>query len=334
MADASTPPPIELARDDGLEKFMLRGKRQIAQLLQELIDNRCLISAHSGGGHSFMTAVLRIDEDRERVVLDASPDADANRRALAAERVQCVTLLDHIRIQFSLTGLSSGQEKSHPALSAPIPKEMLRLQRREFFRLKVPLAHELTCVLAAEDLARKPVQAQARVEAAQIYAHQVQTQMRQWRSRLKTLLGMDVPERVAPLPTERLEAAMHLYGADMDATTSPLEVGLGWLVHLEMPAAFVGREALERQSAEGVRRKRVGLKLQGRAIARHGYPVLHDGAVVGEITSGSWSPTLAEAIALAYVPAELAKLGTELAVEIRGKAEPARVVKRPFYRRG
>jgi c-di-GMP-binding flagellar brake protein YcgR len=163
MADASTPPPIELARDDGLEKFMLRGKRQIAQLLQELIDNRCLISAHTGGGHSFMTAVLRVDEERERIVLDASPDADSNRRALAAERVQCVTLLNHIRIQFALSGLSSGQEQSHPALTAPIPKEMLRLQRREFFRLKVPLAHEVTCLLQAEDLARKPVQVSVRV---------------------------------------------------------------------------------------------------------------------------------------------------------------------------
>ena len=127
---------------------------------------------------------------------------------------------------------------------------------------------------------------------------------------------------------------MHLYGNDMDAGTTPLEASLGWLVHLEMPAAFVGRGVLEQQSAEGVGRKLVGLKLQGRAIARHGYPVLHNGAVVGEITSGSWSPTLAEAIALAYVPSELAKIGTELAVEIRGKAEPARVVKRPFYRRG
>lgn len=134
--------------------------------------------------------------------------------------------------------------------------------------------------------------------------------------------------------TLRLEAAMHLYGSDMDAATTPLEASLGWLVHLEMPADFIGRAALERQSAEGVRRRLVGLKLQGRAIARHGYPVLRDGQVVGEVTSGTWSPTLSEAIALAYVPAELAKLGTELAVEIRGKAEPARVAKRPFYRRG
>lgn len=133
--------------------------------------------------------------------------------------------------------------------------------------------------------------------------------------------------------TLRLEAAMHLYGNDMDAATSPLEAGLGWLVHLEMPAHFIGREALERQTAEGVGRRLVGLKLGGRAIARHGYPVLRDGQVVGEVTSGTWSPTLGEAIALAYVPVEAARLGTELAVEIRGKAEPAVVVKRPFYRR-
>jgi aminomethyltransferase len=134
--------------------------------------------------------------------------------------------------------------------------------------------------------------------------------------------------------TLRLEAAMHLYGQDMDAETTPLEAGLGWLVHLEMPADFIGREVLERQTAVGVEKRLVGLKLQGRAIARHGYPVLHGGAVVGEVTSGSWSPTLAEPIALAYVPAGLAKLGTELAVQIRGRQEPALVVKRPFYRRG
>jgi aminomethyltransferase len=134
--------------------------------------------------------------------------------------------------------------------------------------------------------------------------------------------------------TLRLEAAMHLYGNDMDATTTPLEASLGWLVHLEMPADFIGRSALERQTAAGVSRRLVGLKLQGRAIARHGYPVLQGGAVVGEITSGTWSPTLGEAVALAYVPTAASKLGTELAVEIRGKAEPAMVVKRPFYRRG
>lgn len=135
--------------------------------------------------------------------------------------------------------------------------------------------------------------------------------------------------------TLRLEAAMHLYGNDMNAATSPLEVGLGWLVHLEMPKPFVGRAALEQQTSEGVQRRLVGLQLQGRAIPRHGYPVLAAGAEpgstpIGTVTSGGWSPSLQAGIALALVPAGV---GGELAVEIRGKAEPARVVKRPFVKR-
>jgi len=147
-----------------------------------------------------------------------------------------------------------------------------------------------------------------------------------------------VAEGVAPCglgarDSLRLEAAMHLYGHELNADTTPLEAGLGWLVHLEMPKPFIGRQVLERQSAEGPSRRLVGLKLRGRAIARHGYPVFADGQPVGVVTSGSWSPSLEEAIALAYVPAVLARVGTELAVEIRGKAEPALVVKRPFYRR-
>ncbi len=133
--------------------------------------------------------------------------------------------------------------------------------------------------------------------------------------------------------TLRLEAGLHLYGNEMDAGTTPLEVGLGWLVHLEMPKPFVGRAVLERQSAEGVAQRLVGLELAGRAIARHGHRVLWNGEAVGEVTSGSWSPSLGRAIALARVPAAAARLGTELAVEIRGRAEPAVVVKRPFYRR-
>jgi len=137
--------------------------------------------------------------------------------------------------------------------------------------------------------------------------------------------------------TLRLEAAMHLYGNDMDATTTPLEVGLGWLVHLEMPKPFIGRAVLERQTSEGLDHRLVGLKLQGRAIPRHGYPVLAAGAEpgtppIGQITSGGWSPSLEAGIALARVPAENASLGSELAVEIRGRAEAAVVVKRPFYK--
>ncbi len=131
----------------------------------------------------------------------------------------------------------------------------------------------------------------------------------------------------------RLEAGMHLYGNDMNETTSPFEAGLGWLVHLEMQTQFCGREVLEQQAKEGIKKRLIGLKLLERGIARKGYPVLHQGAVIGEITSGAWSPTLKEPIALAYVPSKFTKNGTVLSVEIREKKHSAKVVKKPFYRR-
>jgi aminomethyltransferase len=141
-----------------------------------------------------------------------------------------------------------------------------------------------------------------------------------------------VPCGLGARDTLRLEAAMALYGQDIDDTTTPLEAGLGWLVHLDTKGDFIGRTVLEQQKAAGVKRRLVGLQTQGRNIARHGYQVLADGRVVGEVTSGTLSPTLGYPIALAYVPSELGKIGRQLEVEIRGEAYPATVVKRPFYR--
>ncbi len=132
--------------------------------------------------------------------------------------------------------------------------------------------------------------------------------------------------------TLRLEAAMCLYGQDISDTTTPLEAGLGWLVHLDTKGDFIGRDILVEQQAQGVSRKLVGLNMQGRYIARHDYPVKIDGRQVGIVTSGTMSPTLGRAIALAYVPTEFAKIGRSVEVEIRGKLHPASVVKKPFYR--
>ncbi|MGB3135955.1 MAG: glycine cleavage system aminomethyltransferase GcvT [Nodosilinea sp.] len=132
--------------------------------------------------------------------------------------------------------------------------------------------------------------------------------------------------------TLRLEAAMALYGQDIDDTTSPLEAGLGWLVHMDEKGDFVGRSRLEAQKAEGVSRRLVGLAMAGRHIARHGYSVLHQGDRVGTVTSGTLAPNLNIPIALAYVDAPLAKVGQALAVEVRGEPRAATVVKRPFYR--
>lgn len=150
-----------------------------------------------------------------------------------------------------------------------------------------------------------------------------------WKNLIK--VGV-IPCGLGARDTLRLEAAMALYGQDIDDTTTPLEAGLGWLIHLDTKGEFIGRSILEQQKAEGVKRRLVGLQMQGRNIARHAYQVMSQGKVVGEITSGSLSPTLSYPIALAYVPTEFATVGQQLDVEIRGKTYPAIVVKRPFYR--
>jgi aminomethyltransferase len=142
-----------------------------------------------------------------------------------------------------------------------------------------------------------------------------------------------VPCGLGARDTLRLEAAMALYGQDIDETTTPLEAGLGWLVHLDSKGEFIGKSVLAAQKASGVKRRLVGLQMQGRNIARHGYPVMYAGEPVGEVMSGTLSPTLGYPVALAYVSATLAMVGQQLEVEIRGKAYPAVVVKKPFYKR-
>jgi glycine cleavage system T protein (aminomethyltransferase) len=130
--------------------------------------------------------------------------------------------------------------------------------------------------------------------------------------------------------TLRLEMKYALYGNDIDETTNALEAGLSWVVK-PAKGEFTGREALEKVRAEGVRRKLIGLEMTERAVARHGYPVLKGEGAVGTVTSGSYAPSADKYIAMAYVETALAGAGTELAVEIRGQAKPARVVKTPFY---
>jgi aminomethyltransferase len=130
----------------------------------------------------------------------------------------------------------------------------------------------------------------------------------------------------------RLEVAFRLYGNDMDEDHTPLEAGLGWIVKLDKPGGFIGAEALRRQKAEGLKRKLVGFKMAGKGIARHGYPVRAPGVEkhVGEVTSGTMSPTLKEPIGLAYVPVDLSREGTPLEVEIRERPVAAQVAKTPF----
>ena len=137
--------------------------------------------------------------------------------------------------------------------------------------------------------------------------------------------------------TLRLEARLSLYGNDIDETTTPLEAGLGWVVKLDA-GDFIGKDALVRQKADGVKRTLVGFRIDGRGIARHGYPIVDRGregdAAIGVVTSGTTGITVGGAIGLGYVPVERSAPGSELTIDCRGKDARAHVVKGPFYQRG
>lgn len=140
------------------------------------------------------------------------------------------------------------------------------------------------------------------------------------------------PTGLGARDTLRLEAGMNLYGTDMDESVSPLEAALGWTIAWE-PAErdFIGRAALEQQRKTGAQRKLVGLLLESKGVLRNHQKVIAEDGGEGEITSGSFSPTLQRAIAFARVPKET---GDSCQVDIRGKLLTARVVKPPFARNG
>ncbi len=150
-----------------------------------------------------------------------------------------------------------------------------------------------------------------------------------------------IPAGLAARDTLRLEAAMPLYGNELGPDVTPFEAGLGRVVKFDKPGEFVGREALADRAASGPLKHLVGLTIQSRRIARHGYPVLADGQTRGIVTSGAPSPTLGAPIAMAYLEPgagqgdrpEAGQDDQVLTVGIRGEAVPARLTDLPFYRR-
>lgn len=132
--------------------------------------------------------------------------------------------------------------------------------------------------------------------------------------------------------TLRLEAKMALYGHEIDASISPLEADLGWIVKLEK-GDFTGRDALVKQKEAGIKRKLVGFEMRGRGIARDGYEVYLDGAPAGWVTSGSPAPTLGKNIGLCYLPVEHAVPGKAIQILIRNQPVDAVTVETPFYKR-
>jgi aminomethyltransferase len=139
------------------------------------------------------------------------------------------------------------------------------------------------------------------------------------------------PAGLGARDTLRLEAAMPLYGHELTETIDPLSAGLSWAT--DPNKDFIGVEPLRKIAADGPKRKLVGLELEGRRIARQGAPIVADGKVVGEVTSGTFGPTLQKSIAMAYVDSGKTAVGTELSADLKGTMNPAKVVALPFYKR-
>lgn len=157
---------------------------------------------------------------------------------------------------------------------------------------------------------------------------------------LWTMLMASGGDRLRPIglgarDSLRLEAAMPLYGHELDETTTPLEAGLAKFLDFEKPR-FVGREALVAQKERGVSRKLIGFELKERgSVPRAGSRVLDPlEREIGKVTSGIFSPSLEKMIGMAYVDAGAAQVGSEVVIDVRGRMQPAVIVKRPFYRRG
>lgn len=151
----------------------------------------------------------------------------------------------------------------------------------------------------------------------------------------EALMAAGAPHGIEPIglgarDTLRLEMGYMLYGNDITDTTSPLEAGLGWVTKLDKGVDFTAIDAMRQLKGSGVQRKLVAILLQERGIPRSHLPIVHNGQVVGEVTSGTFSPSLNQGIGLGYVPTELAAVGTQLAIRIREKDHAAVVVKAPF----
>ncbi len=155
-----------------------------------------------------------------------------------------------------------------------------------------------------------------------------------WDELLRVGAGLGlVPAGLGARDTLRLEAGMALYGHEINRDTTPYEAGLGWVVKLDK-GPFIGREALAAQLQQGPQKQLIGFEICDRGIARQGHAVLSQGETVGQVVSGTFSPTFEKALGMAFVPKALATVGTELEVVVRERALKAVVVSLPFYRRG
>lgn len=148
MTQATDGYQIELLKSDDYSRFLLDDRLEVAVILRGLVQKRCIVTAYPDGSREFfLSSVLSFDEDRQRLVLDPPADEQARERAAAAASLACTALLDKVKVQFSVGPLQAIDFEGFPAFSAAAPDQVLRLQRRDYFRLIAPVSHALECTI-------------------------------------------------------------------------------------------------------------------------------------------------------------------------------------------
>jgi aminomethyltransferase len=257
--------------------------------------------------------VYRLDAMRFLVVGNASnADRDRDRIGSFVRQDDDVELLDR---QEQTVMLAVQGPESAPQLARAVSPEVAALPKRACIELPY-LQHKLFV---------------SRTGYTGEDGFEIVTSREAGRAIWRLLLAAGVePCGLGARDTLRLEAALALWGNDIDETTNPFEAGLGWVVSLDDGADFAGRAALVRLKDARSDRRFSCLRASDRGVIRAGYPIHRHGDRVGVVASGTFSPTLNTSIAMAYLPREFTKYGTELDVDVRGRLLPVTVVRRPF----
>jgi aminomethyltransferase len=257
--------------------------------------------------------VYRLDEQRYLLVGNASnADRDRDRVASFVEPSDSVELLDR-QEQTVMLAVQGPDAAAH--LARAVSPEIATIEKRACIELPY-LQYKLFV---------------SRTGYTGEDGFEIVTSAEAGRAIWRLLLAAGVePCGLGARDTLRLEAALALWGNDIDETTNPFEAGLGWVVSLDDDTDFAGRAALERIQAQGLARKLTCLQATDRGVIRDGCAVLRDGAEIATVTSGGFSPTLNTSIAMAYLPKPHTKYGTPLEVDVRGRRIAATVVRRPF----
>jgi len=256
--------------------------------------------------------VYQLADESYLVVVNAS-NADADREWLEEHRVAGVTL-DDVSAD---TALIAVQGPGAPALLQPLASVDLGPMRH--FDCVEGVVAGVACLIARTGYTGE--------DGFELFTREDVVPL--WQALMAS--GAARPCGLGARDVLRLEAGNVLYGHEITEEVNPLVAGLGWVVKLEK-GPFVGWEAIAAVRDAGPEFRLAGLASESRAIPRQGYPLLHDGQPVGEVTSGTFSPTLGKPIGMGYLPTALAEPGTTVAVEVRTRPEPATVVALPFYR--